>query len=145
MDLSTVREKGWSQGIDATLCLKGKVKWMQGKQRKKRKRREYTAAELVQVWDRWERGESSKAIAGALDRGATVYYLLLRYGGIRPRARCRSARALTLAEREEISRGIASGAVPAIDRSHTESLAIDAEPRDPAQRRPGSLSGLRGR
>ena len=82
---------------------------MQGKQRKKRKRREYTAAELVQVWDRWERGESSKAIAGALDRGATVYYLLLRYGGIRPRARCRSARALTLAEREEISRGIASG------------------------------------
>ena len=84
---------------------------MQGKQKKKRKRkrREYTAAELAEVWDGWERGESSKAIAGALDRGATVYYLLLRYGGIRPRARCRSARALTLAEREEISRGIAAG------------------------------------
>ena len=81
---------------------------MQGKQKKKRKRREFTAAELAEVWDRWERGESSKAIAGALDRG-TVYYLLLRYGGIRPRARCRSARALTPAEREEISRGIASG------------------------------------
>ena len=61
------------------------------------------------MWDGWKRGESSKAIAGALDRGATVYYLLLRYGGIRPRARCRSARALTLAEREEISRGIAAG------------------------------------
>ena len=84
---------------------------MQGKQKKKRKRkrREYTAAELAEVWDGWKRGESSKAIAGALDRGATVYYLLLRYGGIRPRARCRSARALTLAEREEISRGIAAG------------------------------------
>ncbi len=80
---------------------------MQRKQR--RKRREYTAAELAEVWDRWERGESSKAIAAALDRGVTVYYLLLRYGGIRPRTRCRSARALTLAEREEISRGIASG------------------------------------
>ena len=84
-----------------------KEKWMATKQ--KRKRREYTAAELAEVWDRWERRESSKVIAGALDRGATVYYLLLRHGGIRPRARCRSARALTLAEREEISRGIASG------------------------------------
>ena len=80
---------------------------MQRKQ--SRKRREYTAAELAEVWDRWERGESSKAIAAALDRGATVYYLLLRYGGMRPRMRCRSARALTLVEREEISRGIASG------------------------------------
>jgi hypothetical protein len=107
--LASSRETGRSQWVDATLCLKGEVKWMQGKQKKKRrKRREFTAAELAEVWDRWERGESSKAIAGALDRG-TVYYLLLRYGGIRPRARCRSARALTLAEREEISRGIASG------------------------------------
>jgi len=35
--------------------------------------------------------------------------LLARYGGIRPRTRCRSARVLTGVEREEISRGIASG------------------------------------
>jgi IS30 family transposase len=82
---------------------------MQTKQNKRKKPRAYTAAELGEVWNRWERGESSKVIVGALDRGATVYYLLLRYGGIRPGARCRSARALTLAEREEISRGIASG------------------------------------
>ena len=35
--------------------------------------------------------------------------MLSRYGGMRPRIRCRSARVLTGAEREEISRGIASG------------------------------------
>jgi hypothetical protein len=38
-----------------------------------------------------------------------VYTLLARCGGIRPRTRWRSARVLTLAEREEISRYIASG------------------------------------
>ena len=80
---------------------------MQGKQKKKR--RGYTAAELAEVWDRWERGEPSDGIARALNRGSNVYYLLSRYGGIRPRTRRRSARALTAAEREEISRGIASG------------------------------------
>ncbi len=75
----------------------------------KKKRRAYTAAELAEVFDRWQRGESSVGIARALNRSTTVYYLLSRYGGIRPRTRRRSARALTVAEREEISRGIASG------------------------------------
>jgi len=83
---------------------------MQEQQREqKRKRRGYTAAEFAEVWDRWGRGESSKKIARVMDRGASVYPLLLRYGGIRPRVRCRSPLALTLAEREEISRGLASG------------------------------------
>ena len=77
--------------------------------KQKRKRRAYTTAELAEVCDRWGRGESSKEIARVMDRGASVYYLLLRHGGIRPRARCRSPLALTLAEREEISRGVASG------------------------------------
>ncbi len=55
-----------------------------------RKRRRYTAAEFAEVWDRWGRGESSKTIARVMDRGPSVYWLLLRYGGIRPRTRCRS-------------------------------------------------------
>ena len=80
---------------------------MQRKQ--KERRRGYTAAELAEVFDRWQRGESSGGIARALNRGSNVYMLLARHGGIRPRTRCRSARALTGAEREEISRGIASG------------------------------------
>ena len=37
----------------------------------------------------------------------TVSKYLERIGGIRPRARCRAERCLSLAEREEISRGIA--------------------------------------
>jgi IS30 family transposase len=82
---------------------------MQEKQEEKRKRRGYTATELAEVFDRWQRGEPSDGIARALNRGSNVYSLLSRYGGIRPRTRCRSARSLTLAEREEISRGIASG------------------------------------
>jgi len=55
------------------------------------------------------RGVASKKIARVMDRGASVYPLLLRYGGMRPRVRCRSPQALTLADREEISRGLASG------------------------------------
>jgi IS30 family transposase len=74
-----------------------------------RQRRAYTAAEFAEVWDRWQRGESSKKIAAAMGRGASIYTLLLRYGGIRPRVRCRSPQALTLAEREEISRGVVCG------------------------------------
>ena len=74
-----------------------------------RKRRSYTAAEFAEVWDRWGRGESSKKIARVMGRGASVYTVLLRYGGIRPRTRCRSPQALTLAEREEVSRGLVCG------------------------------------
>ncbi len=79
------------------------------REKQARKRRGYTAADLAEVWDRWQRGESSKQIAHVLDRGASVYYLLLRHGGVRPPTRCRSPQALTLSEREEISRGIAAG------------------------------------
>ena len=79
-------------------------------QRKQKKRRPgYTAAEVAEVFDRWERGESSVGIARALNRRWNVYSLLLRYGGIRPRTRRRSVRVLSLAEREEISRGLAAG------------------------------------
>jgi IS30 family transposase len=74
-----------------------------------RQRRAYTAAEFAEVWDRWRRGESSKKIAETMGRGASIYPLLLRYGGIRPRVRCRTPQQLTLAEREEISRGLAAG------------------------------------
>ena len=82
------------------------------KKRKKktyRKRQWFTATELIEMWDRWQRGESTKEIGRILDRGgSTIHGQLAVYGGIRPRPRCRSARALTLVEREEISRGIAA-------------------------------------
>ncbi len=79
------------------------------KKKRYRKRRWVTVMELVEVWDRWQRGESSKAIGRVLGReGSVIHQQLAVYGGIRPRERCRSPRALTLAEREEISRGIAA-------------------------------------
>ena len=79
------------------------------KNKRMRKRRWFTATERVEVWDRWQRGESSQSIGRVLDRGGSaIHRQLAVYGGIRPQSRCRSSRALTLVEREEISRGIAA-------------------------------------
>ena len=69
-----------------------------------RYRRGFTAAEKTELWDRWQRGESLKAIGRA--PSSSIYFQVAPHGGIRPAARRRSRLALTLAEREEISRGI---------------------------------------
>ena len=79
------------------------------KNKRMRKRRWFTATERVEVWDRWQRGESSQSIGRVLDRGGSaIHRQLAVYGDIRPQSRCRSSRALTLVEREEIPRGIAA-------------------------------------
>ncbi len=76
---------------------------------KQRARRGYTLAELEEVWDRWKRGESLKSIGRVFGKQpSSVYRQLALYGGIRPRPPRRSCLALTLSEREEISRGIAA-------------------------------------
>ena len=77
------------------------------KQVKDRVRRGYTLADLDEVWIRWKRGESLKAIGCRLGKeGSSVYGQIAPYGGIRPCPRSRSKRALSLIEREEISRGL---------------------------------------
>jgi len=64
----------------------------------------------VEVWRRWKAGESLHAIGRALGKNNVVIHLLLkRHGGIAPPIRRRSPSSLTLAEREDISRGIACG------------------------------------
>ena len=69
-----------------------------------------TLAEKTELWRRWRRGESLNAIGRALGRIAhVVRYEVARTGGIPPPARHRARLALTLAEREAISRGQASG------------------------------------
>jgi IS30 family transposase len=74
------------------------------------KRRRLTAAERAEVWVRRQRGEPQRVIARALEVTApTIHKVLLRTGGIAPRPRRRGARVLQLAEREEISRGVAAG------------------------------------
>jgi IS30 family transposase len=62
------------------------------------------------MWKRWKAGQSLHEIGRALGKEHNVIYILLaRHGGITPVVRLRSGRALTLVEREDISRGIASG------------------------------------
>jgi len=76
----------------------------------RRKRRWYTAAEKSEMWDRWQRGESLKTIARALETShSAISKNFVRFGGIRPPVRQRSSLALTLSEREEISRGVVIG------------------------------------
>ena len=76
---------------------------------KYRRRIYYSSKQKNEMWDRWQRGESLKSIGRAFNRGSSsVYSVLSRHGGIRPPTRARSRVALSLAEREEISRGIAS-------------------------------------
>ena len=73
-----------------------------------RTRIKYTAAQRTEIWDRWQRGESLTSIGRLFDRPSScIYNLLAPTGGIRPPPRRRCHLALTLAEREEISRGIA--------------------------------------
>ena len=73
-----------------------------------RARINYTAAQRTESWDRWQRGESLTSIGRLFDRPSScIYNLLSPTGGIRPPPPRRSRLALTLAEREEISRGIA--------------------------------------
>ena len=69
----------------------------------------FSALEKEEVWDRWQRGESLKAIGRAFGKASSsIYFQLSPCGGIRPAPRRRSKLALSLAEREEISRGLAA-------------------------------------
>ena len=72
-----------------------------------RPRIKYSPAQKADIWDRWQRGESMCSIGRVFDRYSTsIYGQLARTGGIRPPPRRRSRLALTLPEREEISRSI---------------------------------------
>ena len=72
--------------------------------------RRLTDEEVTELWARWRAGGSLRAIARALRcRPGTIYHRLRAAGGFPPRPRRRAARALTLAEREEIACGLAAG------------------------------------
>ena len=75
-----------------------------------RKRIYYTEADKELMWDRWQAGESLHSIARLFDRNhPSIQGILARSGGIRPAKRRRSRLALSMAEREEISRGVVIG------------------------------------
>jgi len=70
----------------------------------------YTETDKAVMWDRWRKGDSLERIAQLFDRGhGSVARILLMTGGIRPPKRVRSRRTLSVAEREEISRGVVAG------------------------------------
>ena len=69
-----------------------------------------SASEKSDVWDRWKAGQTLHEIGRAYGKEhSSIRAVLLPCGGIPPVARRRSRLALTLAEREDIWRGIASG------------------------------------
>ena len=77
---------------------------------KQRPRIYYSESQKALMWDRWQKGDSLQQIAQLFDRNhSSVEGILAETGGIRPASRCRSRLALTLAEREEISRAVVAG------------------------------------
>ena len=73
----------------------------------RRNGRGFSSVEKTELWDRWQRGESLKAIGRVFGKpSSSIYFQLSPHGGIRPSPRRRSRLALSLWEREEISRGI---------------------------------------
>ena len=74
------------------------------------KRNRLSAEQRTEMWRRWKAGESLHEIGRAFGKDHwSIQFLLSKRGGIAPPVRRRSLRTLTLAEREDISRGIASG------------------------------------
>ena len=76
------------------------------------RRRDYgfTERQRAELWTRWKAGESLTDIARALDKvPASIFDVIRKRGGIPPAPRTRSRRALSLLEREEISRGLRAG------------------------------------
>ena len=77
---------------------------------KQRPRIYYTDSQRALMWERWKEGATLHQIARLFDRAHTsVRGVLAETGGIRPPERHRSRLALTLAEREEISRAVVAG------------------------------------
>ncbi len=75
-----------------------------------RPRIHYTESQKALMWERWQKGESLQQIAQLFDRNhSSIQGILAATGGIRPAPRRRSRLALTLAEREEISRAVVAG------------------------------------
>ena len=70
----------------------------------------YTETDKALMWDRWQKGDSLQSIAQLFGRNQpSIAGILSRTGGIRPPKRIRSTTALSVAEREEISRGLVCG------------------------------------
>ena len=105
-----------------------------------------TEAVKEAIWELRAEGGSEAEIGRRLGLPKrTVSKYLERVGGIRPRSRRRSERCLTLAEREEISRGDSSWRIGSRYRSYPRPFSHHGVSRDQPLRRPWALSRPRGR
>jgi len=77
---------------------------------KRRPRIYYSDSQKALMWERWKQGFTLHEIGKIFDRPHTsIHRILAETGGFRPAQRSRSSTALTLAEREEISRALVTG------------------------------------
>ncbi len=75
-----------------------------------RRRVKLSVTQRTDMWSRWKAGQSLHEIGRAFGKDhVSIQFMLAQRGGIAPVARRRSLLTLTLAERENISRGIACG------------------------------------
>ena len=77
---------------------------------KQRPRIYYSDTQKALMWERWKQGWTLHEIGKLFDRAhSSIHRIIAETGGFRPPERSRAAIALTLAEREEISRAMVSG------------------------------------
>lgn len=77
---------------------------------KRRPRIYYSDSQKALMWARWKQGWTLHEIGKLFDRPHTsIHRILSETGGFQPAQRSRAATALTLAEREEISRAMVAG------------------------------------
>src|SRR5262245_1128953 len=78
--------------------------------KQRRRQHYYSASEKALIWERWQKGETLHQIARLFDRyHSSIRSIVAETGGIPPLDRHRSKLALTLTEREEISRTVVAG------------------------------------
>ena len=77
---------------------------------KRRPRIYYSDSQKALMWARWKQGWTLHEIGKLFDRPHTsIHRILAETGGFQPAGRSRASNALTLAEREEISRSMVAG------------------------------------
>lgn len=77
---------------------------------KQRPRIYYSDSQKALMWERWKQGWTLHEIGKLFDRAHTsIHRIIAETGGFSPPQRSRASTALTLAEREEISRALVTG------------------------------------
>ena len=95
----------------------------------------YTESQKVLMWERWRKGESLQQIAQLFDRNHTsIQGILARTGGIQPRPRCRSQRALSWQSGRDFQRAC-RGTLHPLDCKPVEAGPIHDQPGNQSQRR----------